>query len=40
MCKGLSYEDAAAIIGISVASISIRLKEAKELFMKKLGEIT
>ena len=38
--QGLSYEDAAAIIGISVASISIRLKEAKELFMKKLGEIT
>ncbi|MDD5135848.1 MAG: sigma-70 family RNA polymerase sigma factor [Candidatus Omnitrophica bacterium] len=36
----LSYQEAAAILGISVAGVSIRLNEAKKLFMKKLGEIT
>ena len=36
----LSYREAAAILGISVAGVSVRLNEAKRLFMKKLGEIT
>lgn len=38
--QGLPYQEAAAILGISVASVSIRLNEAKNLFMKKLGDIT
>ncbi|MFA5142910.1 MAG: sigma-70 family RNA polymerase sigma factor [Candidatus Omnitrophota bacterium] len=36
----LSYREAAVILGISVSGVSIRLNEAKRLFMKKLGEIT
>ncbi len=35
--QGLTYKEAAAIIGCSVASVSIRLNKAKVLFMKKLG---
>lgn len=35
--QGLTYEEAAKILGCSVASISIRLNEAKKIFMKKLG---
>ncbi len=38
--QGLSYQEAAAILGISVAGVSVRLNAAKRLFMKKLGEIT
>lgn len=35
--QGLKYEEAAKILGCSVASISVRLAEAKEMFVKKLG---
>ncbi len=35
--QGLSYKEAAAILECSAATISVRLNEAKELFMKKLG---
>lgn len=35
--QGLTYEQAAAILGCSIASISIRMEEAKTLFMKRLG---
>ena len=35
--QGLSLKEAAAIIGCSIASVSIRLNKAKMLFMKRLG---
>lgn len=35
--QNLTHEQAAAIIGCSIANISIKLKEAKSLFMKRLG---
>jgi RNA polymerase sigma-70 factor (ECF subfamily) len=35
--QGMTHKDAAAMLGCSIASISIRLEEAKRLFMKKLG---
>jgi len=35
--QGLTYEEAAKIIGCSVATVSVRLSKAKILFMKKLG---
>lgn len=35
--QGLNYEHAAGILGISVASVGVRLNKAKLLFMKKLG---
>ncbi|MFH0764587.1 MAG: RNA polymerase sigma factor [Candidatus Omnitrophota bacterium] len=35
--QGLIYDDAAKILGCSAAGISIRLNEAKKLFMRKLG---
>jgi RNA polymerase sigma-70 factor (ECF subfamily) len=35
--QGLTYQEAADILGCSVGNISNRLDEAKELFMKKLG---
>jgi len=35
--QGLTYEEAAKILGCSAASISVRLAEAKEMFLKRLG---
>jgi RNA polymerase sigma-70 factor (ECF subfamily) len=35
--QGLTYKEAAPILGMSVASVSILLNEAKALFMKRLG---
>ncbi|MCX5679026.1 MAG: sigma-70 family RNA polymerase sigma factor [Candidatus Omnitrophica bacterium] len=35
--QGLTYKEAAVVLGCSIASISVRLEEAKLLFMKKLG---
>lgn len=35
--QGLTYNEAAEIIGCSAPNISIRLKKAKELFIKRLG---
>jgi len=37
--QGLPYQEVAAILGISITSVSVRLNEAKNLFMKKLGDI-
>lgn len=35
--QGLTYKEAAAILGCSIASISMRLDEARIFFIKKLG---
>jgi RNA polymerase sigma-70 factor (ECF subfamily) len=35
--QGLTYEEAAAIIGLSPSGAAARLEKAKELFMKRLG---
>jgi len=35
--QGLTYEEAARIIGCSTATVSVRLNKAKELFMKRLN---
>lgn len=35
--QGLTYSEAAKIIGCSIASVSVRLNKAKALFMKRLG---
>lgn len=35
--QGLKQEEAARILGCSIATVSIRLEKAKELFMKRLG---
>lgn len=35
--QGVTYEEAAKILGCSIASISVRLAEAKEMFLKRLG---
>ncbi len=35
--QGMTYKEAAEVIGCSVASISTRMTEAKALFMKKIG---
>lgn len=35
--QGMPYKDAAAILGCSIASVALRLEEAKSLFMEKLG---
>jgi RNA polymerase sigma-70 factor (ECF subfamily) len=35
--QGMTQEEAAKIIGCSIATISLRLEKAKELFVKRLG---
>ena len=35
--QGLTQEEASKILGCSIATVSIRLEKAKELFIKKLG---
>lgn len=35
--QGLTYKEAGAILGVSTASVSMMLSQAKALFMKRLG---